>query len=60
MHTLEKMKNAHAMLKEEVRLLNEQRGLSAVEYKRLRKLKQIKLWYKDKIAKLSDKAQKVL
>ena len=49
---IDKMKSTYSALKEEVRSMNKQRGLSSSEYTHLRKLKQLKLWYKDKIASL--------
>ena len=49
-HKLDEMKQKHIELKEKVNEMNNARGLSTLEYMRLRKLKQLKLWYKDKIA----------
>ena len=54
MHELEKMKIRYKLLKTKVSEMNRQRGLSPSEYSRLRKLKQLKLWYKDKICRLSE------
>ena len=50
MQKLDKMKQKYIELKEQVNEMNNTRGLSTLEYMRLRELKQLKLWYKDKIA----------
>jgi len=47
---LDEMKQKYIELKEQVNKMNNARGLSTLEYMRLRELKQLKLWYKDKIA----------
>jgi len=49
MYKLEKMKDSYRDLKTRVKKINNQRSLSAIEYMNLRKLKQLKLWYKDRI-----------
>ncbi len=55
MQELEEIKIRYANLKAKVKKMNKQRGLSTSEYMNLRKLKQLKLWYKDKIDKLTEK-----
>ena len=50
MQKLDEMKQKYIELKEQVNKMNNARGLSTLEYMRLRELKQLKLWYKDKIA----------
>ena len=55
MQELEEIKIRYANLKAKVKKMNKQRGLSTSEYMNLRKLKQLKLWYKDKIDKLTKK-----
>ena len=54
MRELEKMKDQYELLKLEVKKINKQHRLTTGEYVNLRKLKQLKLWYKDKISEITD------
>ena len=48
------MKDQYELLKLEVKKINKQHRLTTGEYVNLRKLKQLKLWYKDKISEITD------